>query len=89
MIERQLTLGQLVAAELIVTIIVGSFAKVGKHMERFYDLIASLDKLGQLFDLPIERHDKWFHLRESIPASLALRNVEYHYARHPVAAERL
>jgi ABC-type bacteriocin/lantibiotic exporter with double-glycine peptidase domain len=50
----QLTLGQLVAAELIITVIVGSFAKLGKSMESFYDLLASIDKLGALFDLPIE-----------------------------------
>jgi putative ABC transport system ATP-binding protein len=53
----QLSLGQLVAAELIVTIIVGSFAKLGKHIEGFYDLLASVDKLGALFDLSIERQD--------------------------------
>jgi len=49
-IAGQLTLGQLVAAELIV----GSFAKLGKHFEGFYDLMASVEKLGHLFDLPTE-----------------------------------
>ena len=41
-IQGQLTLGQLVAAELIVTAIVGSFVKMGKHLESFYDLLASI-----------------------------------------------
>jgi ABC-type bacteriocin/lantibiotic exporter with double-glycine peptidase domain len=53
-IDRQLTLGQLVAAELIVTMVVASFAKIGKHLETAYDLLAALDKVGQLVDLPIE-----------------------------------
>ena len=57
-IEQQMTLGQLVAAELIVTVILGSFAKVGKDLESYYDLMASVDKLGKLFDLPVERIDK-------------------------------
>lgn len=57
-IKGQMTLGQLVAAELIVTVILGSFAKLGKDLESFYDLMASVDKLGKLFDLPIERNDK-------------------------------
>jgi putative ABC transport system ATP-binding protein len=57
-IERQMTLGQLVAAELIVTVILGSFAKVGKDLESYYDLMASVDKLGKLFDLPVEPVDK-------------------------------
>ena len=56
-ITGQLSLGQLVAAELIVAVVVGSFAKLGKHMESFYDLMASVDKLGSLLDLPIERTD--------------------------------
>ena len=72
-IQGQLTLGQLVAAELIVTVIVGSFAKMGKHLESFYDLLASMDKLGHLFDLPTERHDKQFHLQAGVPAQVAVR----------------
>ena len=54
-IGRQLTLGQLVAAELIVTTVVASIAKVGKYLENYYDLIAAIDKLGHLTDLPLER----------------------------------
>ncbi len=53
-IDRQLTLGQLVAAELIVTMVVASFAKVGKHLETVYDLLAALEKIGRLVDLPME-----------------------------------
>jgi ABC-type bacteriocin/lantibiotic exporter with double-glycine peptidase domain len=56
-ISGQLSLGQLVAAELILAVVVGSFAKLGKHIESFYDLMASIDKLGALLDLPIERTD--------------------------------
>ena len=56
-IEAQMTLGQLVAAELIVTVILGSFAKIGKDLESFYDLLASVDKLGKLFDLPADPAD--------------------------------
>ena len=57
-IDGQMTLGQLVAAELIVTVILGSFAKLGKDLESFYDLMASVDKLGKLFDLPVETANK-------------------------------
>ncbi|MFM7072081.1 MAG: peptidase domain-containing ABC transporter, partial [Planctomycetota bacterium] len=54
-VNGQLTLGQLVAAELIVSVILGSFAKLGKQLESFYDLLAAVDKIGHLFDLPVER----------------------------------
>lgn len=64
-IDNQLSLGQLVAAELIVAVVVGSFAKLGKHIESFYDLMASIDKLGVLLDLPTERTDGLLALPEA------------------------
>ena len=54
-INRQLTLGQLVAGEIIVTLIVASLAKFGKYAEIFYDLITSAEKLGMLSDLPVQK----------------------------------
>ena len=54
-IARELTLGQLVAAELVVGLIVGGFAKAGKLVETAYDLLAALDKLGHLIEIPLER----------------------------------
>jgi len=53
-INRQLTLGQLVAGELIVTLVLTALSKLGKYIEVFYDLQASLDKLGVLDQLTLE-----------------------------------
>ncbi len=74
-IDGQMTLGQLVAAELIVTVILGSFAKLGKDLESFYDLLASVDKLGKLFDLPVERTDKLRMARNDGASSVDLAGV--------------
>jgi putative ABC transport system ATP-binding protein len=52
-LNRQLTLGQLVAAEVIMTLTVGSLGKVGKLFAKVYDLLAALDKLGSVIDLPL------------------------------------
>ncbi len=57
-IEGQLTLGQLVASELVVTVVVGAFAKAGKSLEKFYDLMAGIDKVGHLLDIKTDhRHN--------------------------------
>lgn len=53
-IGGELTLGQLVASELVVTIVVGAFAKAGKSLEKFYDLMAGIDKVGHLLDIPVD-----------------------------------
>ncbi len=76
-IAGQLTLGELVAAELIVTVIVGSFAKMGKHLQSYYDLLASVDKLGVLFDLPMERQDGLLQLSQTEPAEVSVKGVGF------------
>ena len=59
-IDGQLTLGQLVASELVVTVVVGAFAKAGKSLEKFYDLMAGIDKVGHLIDIPTDAtHEKY------------------------------
>ena len=83
-INGQLTLGQLVAAEMIVAIIVRAFTKIGKHLEAFYDLMAGMDKLGVLLDLPLERQQGLMRLPETEPARLSLRKVDCRVGGRPV-----
>ncbi len=75
-VQRELTLGQLVAAELIVAAITSSLAKSPKLLDHSYDLLTSLDKLGHLLDLPIEAEVRG----EQIPGAGAIP-VEVHRAR--------
>ncbi len=51
-VDRELTIGQLVAAELIVTAVVASISKLGGKLDTVYDLVAAADKLGHLLHLP-------------------------------------
>lgn len=81
-INRQLTLGQLVAAELIVAVVVGGFAKFGKQLETFYDIVAAVDKLGYLTDLPAERSGSERLPRPDRPAHLRLAGVSFAYEGH-------
>lgn len=78
-IQRQLTLGQLVAAELVVTLVVSGFSKFGKQLETFYDLCSAADKLSYLTELPVEESG-----RERLPertegARVVFRDVRFAY----------
>jgi ABC-type bacteriocin/lantibiotic exporter with double-glycine peptidase domain len=53
-IERQLSLGQLIAAELVVNAMIYGLTRLGKTLDNFYELVASVDKIGYLLDLPQE-----------------------------------
>jgi len=51
-LSGSLTIGQLVASVSVVVVVVGGFAKIGKSLESFYDLMSAVDKVGHLIDLP-------------------------------------
>ncbi len=76
-ISGELTLGQLIAAELIVTAVLSSFAKLGKHMESFYDLVASVEKIGHVLDLPLETATGTLTLDSSDPMAVSLLNIRH------------
>ena len=87
-IERQLTLGQLVASELIVALVVVSVSKLGKYAEAYYDLLTASEKLGLVTDLPPE-HDGGESLADS-GRGLAIRVHGVHSVSHrnlPTAAD--
>ncbi len=86
-IQEQLTIGQLVASELLVGVVVGSFAKMGKHMETYYDVLAAVDKLGKLIDLPLERTGGESGHRLKVtspqPASISANNLSFSFPGGP------
>ncbi|MEZ6038318.1 MAG: ABC transporter ATP-binding protein [Planctomycetota bacterium] len=86
-IDQQLTAGQLVASELIVTAVVASITKLGDVLENWYDVCAAADKLGKLIDLPLERQNG-----DALPdaergARVELHGVHCHPGDDPAAGE--
>lgn len=77
-IQGQLTLGQLVASELVVTVVVGAFAKAGKSLEKFYDLMAGIDKVGHLLDIPADPIVELGRLPDG-PATLHWPELSFEY----------
>jgi len=87
-LNMELTLGQLVASELIVGTLVAAIAKLGKQFEAWYDAMAAMDKLGHLVDLGTERDDGESPPARDEPASVAVEGVAYGYQEgHPVVEE--
>lgn len=56
-LRQQLTLGQLVASELIVASITYSMSKLGALIDAYYGGLAAMDKISHLTDLRTERTD--------------------------------
>lgn len=78
-LSQQLTIGQLVASEIILSAIVASISKLGKQFEAWYDAVAAVEKLGHLVDLKLERTGG--ESRSAAPAGMRVEAKSLAYAR--------
>ncbi|KAB5485091.1 MULTISPECIES: peptidase domain-containing ABC transporter [Flagellimonas] len=53
-LDQQMNIGQFVAAEIIILLVINSVEKMILGLEVFYDLLTSLEKLGQVVDKELE-----------------------------------
>ncbi len=55
LIDRQLNVGQFVASEIIIILVINSVEKLILSMETIYDVLTAVEKIGKVTDLPLER----------------------------------
>lgn len=53
-IQNQINIGQFVAAEIVIILVIGSVEKLIMGMENIYDVLTALEKMGFVTDLPLE-----------------------------------
>lgn len=78
-INRQLTLGQLVAAEIVVLSVLAALEKLMRQIEPFYDLLTGIEKIGHVTDLPLEREEGGPLPELPGGASVFCRDVQFAY----------
>ncbi len=55
--DQQMNIGQFVASELIILLVLGAVEKLILSIESIYDVLTSLEKVGQVTDLELESND--------------------------------
>jgi ABC-type bacteriocin/lantibiotic exporter with double-glycine peptidase domain len=80
-IDRQITIGQFVASEIIVVLVVSSIEKILLSIDSVFDLLTAVDKLGYITDLPLEPNNGVVkHLKFSAaPISLQTKDLIFKY----------
>lgn len=56
-LNQEMNIGQFVAAEIIILLVIGSVEKLILGLESFYDVLTSLEKMGQVVDKELEMHN--------------------------------
>lgn len=54
-IEREITLGQFVASEVIIILVLNAVEKIIMYIDVVYDLLTAVDKVSHVTDLPLEK----------------------------------
>ncbi len=54
-IDRQITLGQFVASEVIIILVLNAVEKMIMYIDVIYDLLTAVDKVSHVTDLPLEK----------------------------------
>ena len=57
-LAQEMNIGQFVAAEIIILLVIGSVEKIILGIETFYDVLTSVEKIGNVTDLKLEEESK-------------------------------
>lgn len=76
-LNQQMNIGQFVAAEIIILLIISSVEKLIKGLETFYDVLTSLEKIGQVVDKDLEKQTGLDPFKNNPDLHLELDGIQY------------
>lgn len=80
-INQEINLGQFVASEIIILLVLSSAEKLILTMETVYDVLTGLEKLGQVSDIPLEKEGglSLSEVAKGAGVSVELHNLSYKF----------
>jgi ABC-type bacteriocin/lantibiotic exporter with double-glycine peptidase domain len=78
LLEQQINIGQFVAAEIVIIIIINSVEKLIVNLDSVYSALTSVEKINKLLDKPAEK-DGSFTSSSSTAFSVEFNNVSFAY----------
>lgn len=78
-IERQISLGQLVASQIVVLYLIAAVESLFKQLDNSYDLLTSLEKLAQITDIDQERTGGEILPKIEKGVTITMKNIVFSY----------
>ncbi|KAF2518149.1 ATP-binding cassette domain-containing protein [Flavobacterium salilacus subsp. salilacus] len=78
-LNQQMNIGQFVAAEIIILLVINSVEKIIIGLETFYDVLTSIEKIGGVTDLGIEEPSKVKNTTPQKNITLEMDNIRYRF----------
>ncbi len=84
-IAGQMNIGQFVAAEIIILLVINSVEKIILGLETFYDVLTSVEKIGEVTDMEIEQNHILAPMSCYTQITLHAEGLNFRYADAPLA----
>jgi ABC-type bacteriocin/lantibiotic exporter with double-glycine peptidase domain len=78
-ISQQMNIGQFVAAEIIILLVINSVEKIILGLETFYDVLTSIEKIGQVTDMNVESESTKIITDCFVNITLELENLKFKF----------
>ncbi len=80
-LNQQMNIGQFVAAEIIILLVIDSSEKIIMNLENVFDILTSLEKLGQVTDLELDNQSNNSTLNHDIhsPIQVEIKDLSFTY----------
>ena len=82
-LNQQMNIGQFVAAEIIILLVINSVEKIVIGLETFYDVLTAVEKIGQITDLQIEVSQDTTNEICYNNITLEAENIKYKFSDSP------
>lgn len=79
LVDQQINVGQFIAADIVIIMVIGSVEKLITNLDKIYDVLTAVEKLAKITESEIEQEG--IQLIADIKTGIAIefRNVEYNY----------
>jgi len=81
--DQQMNIGQFVAAEIIILLVLGAVEKLILSLESIYDILTSLEKIGQVTDLELEKDNGYDCELIKGGMSIEMLDLSFKYPEQP------
>ncbi len=78
-ISQQMNIGQFVASEIVILLVINSVEKIILGLETFYDVLTSLEKIGQVTDMEFDQESETSYITCYNSINLELENISMRF----------
>ncbi|MBI1343898.1 MAG: ATP-binding cassette domain-containing protein [Terrimonas sp.] len=80
LVNQQLNIGQFIAAEIVILIVIGAVEKMIGTLDSVYDVLTSVEKIGKLTDKPVEKGGTQLLENRKKGVSVELKDISFRFA---------